>query len=247
VRSIGLALAFVAPISMLAAPTATRAQDTAQQPAPVQAQAPAPVQPPETQAHAPEPQAQPPASAPGQEPEPVEERATKAYELDAFAGWGGRLYPGHDPAEASSDSGGVSFALSLAYRSAHFVHPFLDVWFLPVYSNGRNVDLGSDGGVAHVDGSMTSMAISFGPGFEVWRARLRAGFAFYNVGVTTEVLGDSASSSSWHFGYFLAASGMVWRNKLFQVGLELRFAPVRTAPMGTLAAGITGSWDFARF
>jgi hypothetical protein len=183
-----------------------------------------------------------------QEPEPVEDRATKAYELDAFLGWGGRIYPGQDPAEASSDSGGISFALSVAYRSAHFVHPFLDVWFLPVYSNGRNVDLGPEyGGVAHVDGSMTALALSFGPGFDVWRARLRAGFAFYNLGVTTEVLGDSSSSSSWHFGYFLAASGMVWRNKLFQVGLELRFAPVRTAAMGTLAAGITGSWDFARF
>ena len=232
-RSVGLALAFVAPIWMLAHPAATRAQDTAPVP-----EAPA-AEPVPTQA---------PKPAETQEPEPAEERATKAYELDAFLGWGGRIYPGHDPAEASSDSGGVSFALSAAYRSAHFVHPFLDVWFLPVYSNGRNVDLGPEyGGAAHVEGSMTALAISAGPGFDVWRARLRAGFALYNLGITTEVRGDSSSSSSWHFGYFLAASGMVWRNKLFQVGLELRFAPVRTAPIGTLAAGITGSWDFARF
>jgi hypothetical protein len=220
VRPIGsawtLAVAFVAPLSMLAAPGVSRAQDTT--------------------AH------------PQEEHEPAEERATQAFELDAFAGWGGRLYPAQDPAEASSASGGVSFALSAAYRSSHFVHPFLDVWFLPVHSNGRNVDLGPEyGGVAHVDGSMTSLAISTGPGFDVWRTRLRAGFAFYNLGVTTEVRGESASSSSWHFGYFLSASGMVYRDKLFQVGLELRFAPVRTAPMGTLAVGITGSWDFARF
>jgi hypothetical protein len=178
-----------------------------------------------------------------------ERRFQSAFEVDGFAGYGGRLYPGQDPAGATSSAlGGPSFALSVAYRSPHFTHPFIDLWFLPVHANGHVVDLGpSHGGVVQVDGSIHTLALSMGPGFDVWRARLRAGFAFYNLSVKTTLQGASASSASWHFGYFLSAAGMLLQSKGFQLGLEVRYAPIRTAGVGVLAVGFTGSWDFVRW
>ena len=167
----------------------------------------------------------------------------RALEVDLFAGASWRLYPGLDSGGVTSSTNvGAAFAGSLALRSRYFIHPFVDVAFLPIQSAIRDVDL-SPLGTAVGDTSRRAWGVTAGPGFDVWRVRLRAGIGFYNLSVHSSVRDSNSKTSDFNLGYSLAAAAFVWRGRGFQLGLEGRYAPITTANMGVFAFGVSGSWD----
>lgn len=175
----------------------------------------------------------------------------RAFELDVFAGFSGRLYPSEsEPGIVASRNGGFGGAVSFAYRAPFFVHPFLDVGWSSISSSDRVVDLGAQGGVAVASRSLSTWTFMIGPGMEVWQLRLRAGLGVYDLLVRTDLLGVTSRSSAIQFGYLVSLAWIGLRAPPFQLGAEARLsfvtgvALVGSTNIGLFAVGLTGAWDF---
>lgn len=193
-----------------------------------------------------------PSAARAEEAKPAAgETPLRAWELDAFLGYGQLAYPGMDTSTQTWSNGGPGFALSVAYRGPHFTHPFVDVSYVPIISSGRYVYLpGVPGQTAFASNSSWATGFILGPGWDVDWFRLRLGFGLYSVKVDTTVEGQSNGGSKATIGFLAAAGVLLWRPDPFALGVEARLAALQLPTKGIYQAswvvGLTGRWDFAR-
>ncbi len=190
-------------------------------------------------------------AARAEEAKPVAEKAPRAWELDAFLGYGQLAYPAMDTSTQTWSNGGPGFALTVAYRGAHFTHPFLDVSYVPIMSSGRSVYLpGVPGTTAFASNSSWAMGLVIGPGWDIDWFRLRLGVGFYGVKVETTVLDQTNSASKATLGFLAGAGVLVWKGDPFAMGLEGRLVALQQPTNGIYQAsweiGLTGRWDFSR-
>jgi len=185
--------------------------------------------------------------------EPAPSGGEGAWELDTFIGYGRLAYPTTDMADVSSANGGPGFALTAAYRGAHFTHPFVDLAYVPVLSTSKQVNVFLPGGSpGTVQANNLSYAIGFvlGPGWDLDWFRFRTGVGFYDLVVRTTVNGVTNTPSSLNLGFLVTASALVWRARAFAVGIEGRLAALQVPANGISQtmweAGVTGRWDFVR-
>jgi hypothetical protein len=172
------------------------------------------------------------------------------WELDLFAGYGQLLWPALDSTNTRWSHGNVAIALSVAYRSPHFTHPFVDVSYVPFISSGQDVYLPNTNGSVSAVSSSHALGIIFGPGFDISWFRLRGGVGAYFVSTHTTVQDVSKSTTSGQIGYLVTASALVWQRDQFAAGVEGRFVTLQAPGNGTFqtswSVGLTGRWDFAR-
>jgi len=191
-----------------------------------------------------------PVEAPVQEQEASAKAPLYNWELDLFAGYGQLAWPALDTTNTRWSNGNVALALSVAYRSPHFTHPFVDIAYVPFISSGQDVYVPSTNGSIYSRSSSHALGIIFGPGFDIWLFRVRGGVGAYFVSTSTTVQDVTKSTTSGQIGYLVTASALVWQRDQFAAGIEGRFMTLQAAGNGTLqsswAAGLTGRWDFAR-
>ena len=190
-------------------------------------------------------------AARAEEAKPAAEQVAQAWELDAFLGYGQLAWPSMDTSTQTWSNGGPGFALTVAYRSPHFTHPFLDVSYVPIISSGRSVYLpGVPGQTAFASNSSWAVGFIVGPGWDIDWFRLRAGIGFYSVNVETTVQGQTNSSSKLNLGFLAAAGVLLWKPEPFALGVEARVAALEAPTNGIYQAswvvGLTGRWDFSR-
>lgn len=178
--------------------------------------------------------------------------ALRAWELDAFLGYGQLAFPAMDTSTQTWSNGGPGFALTVAYRGPHFTHPFLDLSYVPIMSSGSSVYLpgGLPGATAFASNSSWALGLVLGPGWDIDWFRFRAGVGLYSVNVETAVLGQTNTSSKATIGFLAAAGVLVWKADPFALGVEARLAALQSPFNGiyqsSWAIGLTGRWDFAR-
>jgi hypothetical protein len=181
---------------------------------------------------------------------PADTRVQYNWELDLFAGYGQLAWPALDTTNARWSNGDVALALSVAYRSPHFTHPFMDISYVPFVSSGQDVYVPSTNGSVYSKSSSHALGIIFGPGFDISWFRLRGGVGAYFVSTSTTVQDVTNSTTSAQIGYLVTASALVWQRDQFAVGIEGRFNTLQFPGRGSFqtswAAGLTGRWDFAR-
>src|SRR5262249_32730145 len=114
---------------------------------------------------------------------PVQEAAAKAplhnWELDLFAGYGQLAWPALDTTNTRWSNGNVAFAVSVAYRSPHFTHPFVDVSYVPFIWSGQDVYVPNTNGSVYSKSSSHALGIILGPGFDISWFRVRGGVGLY--------------------------------------------------------------------
>ena len=185
-------------------------------------------------------------------PAAAEEKEHFAWEMDLFAGYGQLAFPATDTSNVVSSSGGPAFALSFAYRGAHFTHPFVDVSYIPILSSAKNVNVYVPGGLntLSVNNSSYALGLAIGPGWDVDWFRVRVGVGLYDVFVKTEVNAQSNTVSQIGIGFLASLSAMVWRPDPFALGVEARMValtfPTNGIYQAMWSAGVTGRWDFVR-
>ena len=191
-----------------------------------------------------------PGDAPVQEQEAVAKAALYNWELDLFAGYGQLAWPALDTTNTHWSNGNVALALSVAYRSPHFTHPFVDISYVPFISSGYDVYVPNTNGSVYARSSSHALGIIFGPGFDISWFRVRGGVGLYAVTTSTTVQDVNKSTTSANIGYLVTASALVWQRDQFAAGIEGRFMTLQAPGNGTFqtswAVGLTGRWDFAR-
>jgi hypothetical protein len=191
-----------------------------------------------------------PGDTPVQEQEAVAKAALYNWELDLFAGYGQLAWPALDTTNTHWSNGNVALALSVAYRSPHFTHPFVDISYVPFISSGYDVYVPNTNGSVYARSSSHALGIIFGPGFDISWFRVRGGVGLYAVTTSTTVQDVNKSTTSANIGYLVTASALVWQRDQFAVGIEGRFMMLQSPGNGVFqsswAAGLTGRWDFAR-
>ena len=191
-----------------------------------------------------------PGDAPVQEQEAVAKAALYNWELDLFAGYGQLAWPALDTTNTHWSNGNVALALSVAYRSPHFTHPFVDISYVPFISSGYDVYVPNTNGSIYARSSSHALGIIFGPGFDIAWFRVRGGVGLYAVSTNTTVQDVSKSTTSANIGYLVTATALLWQRDQFAAGIEGRFMTLQAPGNGTFqtswAVGLTGRWDFAR-
>jgi hypothetical protein len=194
-----------------------------------------------------------PAAPAAPAPAPAAEPATPtAWELDAYVGYGQLAWPALDKTNVTWSNGGPAFAVSVAYRGAHFTHPFVDISYVPILASGQYVNTFDGGAVGTVFASNSSYAVGLviGPGWDVDWFRFRVGMGLYDVVVRTNVTGSSNTVTQMGLGFMAAASALVWRPDPFALGVEARLVgldfPLTGFYQTMWSVGLTGRWDFAR-
>jgi len=172
------------------------------------------------------------------------------WELDLFAGYGQLAWPALDTTNTRWSHGNVAIALSVAYRSPHFTHPFLDISYVPFIWSGQDVYVPNTNGSVRASSSSHALGIILGPGFDISWFRVRGGVGAYFVSTHTSVQDVNKNTTSTNLGYLLTASALVWQHNEFAVGIEARLVMLEAPGNGVFqtswAAGLTGRWDFAR-
>ena len=191
-----------------------------------------------------------PGDTPVQEQEAVAKAALYNWELDLFAGYGQLAWPALDTTNTHWSNGNVALALSVAYRSPHFTHPFVDISYVPFISSGYDVYVPNTNGSIYARSSSHALGIIFGPGFDIAWFRVRGGVGLYAVSTNTTVQDVSKSTTSANIGYLVTATALLWQRDQFAAGIEGRFMTLQAPGNGTFqtswAVGLTGRWDFAR-
>jgi hypothetical protein len=176
---------------------------------------------------------------------PAEARGPKekanAIELTVFGGYSFMLPVRLDRRdEVSRFLGGGTIAGGILYRPPYFVSPFVDVGYYPLYASRNAVDLGPDaGGRAVTTSSLAAIGMSAGLAADVWRLRIKAGAALYDLLVRSSVLGQEVRSSEIDGGYMFAIAGDVVRTARLHLGLEARVGFIVEADTTFLALGTT--------
>jgi hypothetical protein len=185
-------------------------------------------------------------------PAAADEKEHFVWEMDLFGGYGQLAFPATDTSNVTSSVGGPSFALSFAYRGAHFSHPFVDVSYIPILSSTKYVNVYVPGGASTVYATNSSYALglAIGPGWDIDWFRVRVGVGLYDVFVKTDVSGQPNTVSQIGIGFLASLSAMVWRPDPFALGVEARLVAL-TFPMNGIyqsmwSVGLTGRWDFVR-
>jgi len=194
------------------------------------------------------------AGSPGDSPVQEQQASAKAplhnWELDLFAGYGQLAWPALDTTNTRWSNGNVALALSVAYRSPHFTHPFVDIAYVPFIWSGQDVYVPTTNGSVYAKSSSHALGIIFGPGFDIWWFRVRGGVGAYFVSTSTTVQDVNKSTTSGQIGYLVTASALLWQRDQFAAGIEGRFMTLQAPGNGTFqtswAVGLTGRWDFAR-
>jgi hypothetical protein len=185
-------------------------------------------------------------------PAATEEKTRTAWEMDLFGGYGQLAFPATDTSNVTSSSGGPAFALSFAYRGAHFTHPFVDISYIPILSSTKYVNVYVPGGVSTIFTTNSSYAVglAIGAGWDVDWFRARVGVGLYDVFVKTDVLSQPNTVSQVGIGFLASLSALVWRPDPFALGVEGRLvalsAPTNGIYQTMWSVGLTGRWDFAR-
>ncbi len=170
------------------------------------------------------------------------EKKPNAIELAAFGGYGWMLPIHVDRShQLSAWNGGGALAGTILYRSRYFVSPFVDAGYFPLYRSRDAVDLGSAGGAAVSVSSLAAWGFAAGVAADVWRLRLRAGLAFYDLFVHSRVLGSDIHPSELDGGYMFAIGGYIVRSERLQVGAEVRAGFIVEADTTFIALGSTVS------
>ena len=185
-------------------------------------------------------------------PAATEEKVHTAWEMDLFAGYGQLAFPTQDTVNVAWSNGGPAFALSFAYRGAHFTHPFVDISYIPILASAKYVNVYVPGGISTIFASNSSYAVglAIGAGWDVDWFRARVGVGLYDVVVKTDVLSQPNTVSQVGIGFLASLSAMVWRPDPFALGVEARLvalsAPTNGIYQTMWSVGLTGRWDFAR-
>jgi hypothetical protein len=185
-------------------------------------------------------------------PAATEEKAHTAWEMDLFAGYGQLAFPAQDTVNVAWSNGGPAFALSFAYRGAHFTHPFVDISYIPILTSAKYVNVYVPGGpnTIYATNSSYAVGLAIGAGWDVDWFRARVGVGLYDMVVKTDVLSQPNTVSQVGIGFLASVSAMVWRPDPFAVGVEARLvalsAPTNGIYQAMWSVGLTGRWDFAR-
>jgi hypothetical protein len=172
-------------------------------------------------------------------------RWTSALELTAFGGYALHVGP-HDVRGriVSSWNGGGALAGGIVYRSPHFLRvlsPFVDVGYYPL----RRASVVPDGEGAPGESSETlhaslrALGIAAGLAADVWRVRVCAGVALYDVTIDAATFGRGFQSRELDGGYLLSLGGTVVQRERLQVGAEVRVGVIVEADMPFVAVGST--------
>lgn len=185
-------------------------------------------------------------------PAAAEEKVHTAWEMDLFAGYGQLAFPTQDMVNVAWSNGGPAFALSFAYRGAHFTHPFVDISYIPILSSAKYVNVYVPGGASTIYATNSSYALglAIGPGWDIDWFRVRVGVGLYNVSVKTDVSAQPNTVSQVGLGFLASLSAMAWRPDPFALGVEARLValtfPTNGIYQSMWSAGLTGRWDFVR-
>jgi hypothetical protein len=185
-------------------------------------------------------------------PAAAEEKVHTAWEMDLFAGYGQLAFPTQDMVNVAWSNGGPAFALSFAYRGAHFTHPFVDISYIPILSSAKYVNVYVPGGASTIYATNSSYALglAIGPGWDIDWFRVRGGVGLYDVFVKTDVSAQPNTVSQIGLGFMASLSAMVWRPDPFALGVEARLValifPTNGVYQSMWSVGLTGRWDFAR-
>ena len=185
-------------------------------------------------------------------PAATEEKVHTAWEMDLFAGYGQLAFPTQDTVNVAWSNGGPAFALSFAYRGAHFTHPFVDISYIPILASAKYVNVYVPGGVSTIYATNSSYALglAIGPGWDIDWFRVRVGVGLYDVVVKTDVSGQPNTVSQVGIGFLASLSAMVRRPDPFALGVEARLVALTFPTNGIYktmwSAGLTGRWDFVR-
>jgi len=130
-------------------------------------------------------------------PPAAETREPTAWELDAYVGYGQIAWPMPDRSTLAWGNGGPAFALTVAYRGAHFTHPFFDISYVPIYSSGQYVNTIGNSAIGTVYARNSAAALGFvvGAGWDIDWFRLRVGLGLYDQIVTTNVTAVTRTST----------------------------------------------------
>ncbi len=175
-----------------------------------------------------------------------------AWELDLYAGYGQLAFPTDQLNTFSWYNGGPAFALSVAYRGAHFTHPFIDIAYVPILTSGQNVTLVDGTGLRSIAAVNSTWAwgVILGPGFDIDWFRIRVGAGLYDVLVKTNVGGATNTVNQFAVGWMASLSALAWRPDPFALGVEARMTALSMPASGIYqtmwSVGLTGRWDFAR-
>jgi len=194
--------------------------------------------------------ADPPAATAAQEQEAGATAPLHNWELDLFAGYGQLAWPALDTTNTRWSHGNVAIALSVAYRSPHFTHPFVDISYVPFISSGQDVYVPNTNGSVRASSGSHALGVILGPGFDISWFRVRGGVGLYFVSTHTSVQDVNTTTTSTNIGYLLTATALVWQHDQFAAGIEARLVMLQAPGNGVFqtswAAGLTGRWDFAR-
>jgi hypothetical protein len=185
-------------------------------------------------------------------PAATEGKTHTAWEMDLFAGYGQLAFPAVDPVNVAWSNGGPAFALSFAYRGAHFTHPFVDISYIPILTSAKYVNVYAPGGASTIYATNSSYAVglAIGAGWDVDWFRARVGVGLYDTIVKTDVSAQPNTVSQVGIGFLASVSAMVWRPDPFALGVEARLVALSAPTQGIFqsmwSVGITGRWDFAR-
>lgn len=142
-----------------------------------------------------------------------------------------------------SKNGGEAFAAYALFRSPYFLSPWVDVGYFPLYASQETREVGPPFGTLHSTNSLTTLAFTAGPAFDVWRLRIRAGMGAYRLQVRSTVLGETITPSELDGGYVFALSGWFLMRSRVRVGLEARLGLIVEADLPFLALGATVGGD----
>jgi hypothetical protein len=182
----------------------------------------------------------------------AEVREPTAWELDAFVGYGQLAWPLPDKSTLAWGNGGPAFALTVAYRGAHFTHPFFDISYVPIYSSAQYVNTIGASSISTVYATNSAAALGFviGAGWDIDWFRLRVGLGLYDQIVKTNVSGTTNTVNQMGIGFLTTASAFVWRPDPFALGVEARLVALNFPMTGIYqsmwSVGLTGRWDFVR-
>lgn len=185
-------------------------------------------------------------------PPAAEASEPTAWELDAYVGYGQLAWPMPDTSTLAWGNGGPAFALTVAYRGAHFTHPFFDISYVPIYSSAQYVNTIGSSSITTVYATNSAAALGFviGAGWDVDWFRFRVGLGLYDQIVKTNVSGTTNTVNQLGIGFMAAASAYVWRPDPFALGVEARLVglnfPMTGIYQSMWSVGLTGRWDFAR-
>lgn len=139
-------------------------------------------------------------------------------------------------------NGGPSISAHVAARLRHPVMPFVELGTTPVFRSDDAADLGPWGGTTTAYNRLSATWALAGPEVPIGPLRLFGGVGAYRLAVRSTVLGVTATSTDWSFGYGFGATVHLLSRESFRVGVGGRVLLLSEAELVVYQAALVVGW-----